>query len=97
MYMPFIKEDLICTHYHTDENEQSFTGQPSRRSFDRFNSSQVLFIINFYGSLSDRFTVEEGRAIEQQIATRLPLEAKSELSVFNWIRNSVVSSIPSIF
>lgn len=95
--MPFLKEDLSCTHYQTDDNQQLFTGQPTRRSFDRFNSSQVLFIINFYGSLSERFTIEEGRAIEQQIATRLPLEAKSELSVFNWIRNSATSSVPHIF
>lgn len=95
--MHFLKEDLRGTHYHTDDNKQLFTGQPTRRLFDRYNSSQVLFLINFYGSLSDRFTVEEGRAIEQKIADQLPMEAKSELSVFNWIRNSVTSSIPSIF
>ncbi len=95
--MPFLKEDLVATHYQTGTEEKTYTGQPTRRLFDRFNSSQVLFLINFYGSLSDRFTIEEGRAIEQQIATRLPMEAKSELSVFNWIRNSAMSTIPSIF
>lgn len=95
--MHFLKEDLTGTHYQTADNKQLFTGQPTRRLFNRFNSSQVLFLINFYGSLSERFTLEEGRTIEMQIATRLPYEVKSELSVFNWIRNSAKSSIPGIF
>lgn len=95
--MHFLKEDLTGTHYQPVDNKQLFTGQPTRRLFNRFNSSQVLFLINFYGSLSERFTLEEGRTIETQIATRLPNEVKSELSVFNWIRNSAKSSIPGIF
>ncbi|NOT51087.1 MAG: hypothetical protein HOP10_07395 [Chitinophagaceae bacterium] len=95
--MHFHKEDLSCTHYYPYDAKQLFTGQPTRRLFDRFNGSQVLFLINFYGSLADRFTLKEGQAIEKQIATLLPVEAKSEISVFNWIRNSATSSIPSIF
>ncbi|MEK7224454.1 MAG: hypothetical protein AAB221_02080, partial [Bacteroidota bacterium] len=67
--MHFLKEDLTGTHYQPADNKQLFTGQPTRRLFNRFNSSQVLFLINFYGSLSERFTLEEGRTIEMQIAT----------------------------
>lgn len=90
--MHFQKQDLTGTHYSgQDDNKQLFNGQPSRRLFDRFNSSQVLFLINFYGSLSGRFTLAEGRTIEKQIANELPAGMKSEISVFNWIRNSAAN------
>ena len=89
--MHFQKQDLEGTHYNWIENEDHlFTGQPSRRSFDRYNGNQVLFLINFYGSLSDRFTLREGKTIEQKIQQELPLEAKSEITVFNWLRDVVI-------
>jgi hypothetical protein len=86
--MAFLKQDLLNQHYSwPDEGAKlAFSGQPSRRSFDRFNGEQVLFMINFYGSLADKFSVEEGRKIEEQILNHLPMEAKSEISVFNWLR-----------
>ena len=88
--MHFQKQDMEGTHYNWSSAGENllFVGQPSRRSFDRYNGEQVLFLINFYGSLSDRFTIEEGRSIEKNILNDLPLEAKSEISVFNWIRNN---------
>jgi hypothetical protein len=88
--MHFQKQDLEGTDYNWIEEEKHlFTGQPSRRSFDRFNGNQVLFLINFYGSLSDRFTIHEGKCIERWLQHDLPLEAKSEISVFNWMRSIV--------
>jgi hypothetical protein len=97
-YMHFQKQDLTGTHYNLkDDRKELFMGQPTRRLFDRFNSSQVLFLINFYGSLSERFSLEEGRTIEMQIATRLPVEVKSEISVFNWLRNAAANHLPHIF
>jgi len=86
--MHFLKQDLLGEHYTWEEqaNKLLFSGNPSRREFNRYNGNQVLFIINFYGSLSDKFTVEQGRKMEELIMTRLPLEAKSEISVFNWLR-----------
>lgn len=96
--MHFQKQDLTGTHYNwKDDTTQLFTGQPSRRVFNRFNSNQVLFIINSFGSLLEKFTLEEGRLIEQQIANRLPSDTKSEISVFNWIRNSAASRMTNIF
>ncbi len=85
--MPFLKEDLTGLHYNwADKPEgEAYTGQPSRRLFDRFNGDQVLFLINFYGSLSEKFTLLEGRKMEELITNQLPLEAKSEISVFNWL------------
>jgi hypothetical protein len=85
--MLFQKQNLAGTHYEWNNGSTTlFNGQPSRRLFDRFNGDQVLFLINFYASLSDRFTLEEGRTIEHQIAHAMPDEIKSEISVFNWLR-----------
>jgi hypothetical protein len=86
--MVFQKQDMQSNHYKWSDNPGSllFEGQPSRRIFDRFNGDQVLFIINYYGSLLEVFTLQDGRRIEYEISHQLPLEAKSELSVFNWIR-----------
>ena len=87
--MHFQKQDMEGTHYKwMDEDEKHiFMGQPTRRLFDRFNGNQVLFLINFYSSLADRFSLEEARKIEYEIFNHLPLDHKSEISVFNWIRN----------
>ncbi|HET6994264.1 MAG TPA: hypothetical protein VFI06_04730 [Chitinophagaceae bacterium] len=88
--MQFQKEDLEGTFYDwSDDKQDLFTGRPSRRSFDRFNGNQVLFLINFYGSLSENFTLQEGKSLERRIQYELPIEAKSEISVFNWIRTKV--------
>jgi len=96
--MYFQKQDLTGTHYQPlDANTHLFTGQPSRRVFDRFNSSQVLFIINSCGAWFDRFTREDGRKIEQQIANHMPDGFRSEISVFNWIRITVTGATPHIF
>lgn len=90
--MHFQKQDLVGDHYHWKVEPNLFTGQPSRRLFDRANGEQVLFLINFFGSLSDRFTIEEGKMIESELSRRLPLEAKSEISVVNWIRQLDLAS-----
>lgn len=88
--MPFLKEDLASHQYHWDPTGESvFSGTPSRRAFNRFNGDQVLFIINFYGSLAEKFSVGEGRRMEELISNQLPLEAKSEISVFNWLRTAL--------
>jgi hypothetical protein len=86
--MHFQKQDMEGTHYNwpNDGEKILYIGQPSRRSFDPFNGNQVLFLINFYGSLSDRFTVKEGKEIEKQLLHHLPADLKSEISVFNWLR-----------
>lgn len=86
--MHFGKQDLEGTHYYWNGgNPNLFTGQPSRRSFDKFNGPQVLFLINYYGSMLDSFTLVEGKSIEKLILYKLPDDTKSELSVFNWIRD----------
>lgn len=81
------KEQLSGNYKWMPETENSpFTGSVSRRLFDRWNGEQVLFIINSLASLSDNFSLEEGRKAEHLIREGLPLTTQSELSVFKWLK-----------
>jgi len=95
--MHFNRQDMGCAHYTWDQNRDKvssvFAGQPSRRSFNRFNGDQVLFLINFYGTLSEDFNIRQARIIEWEIAHHLPVEIKSEVSVFNWIRDTATQPV----
>ncbi|MEI9944576.1 MAG: hypothetical protein WDN26_10200 [Chitinophagaceae bacterium] len=94
--MQFEKHHMVGQDYSWDkEGDSSFSGEPTRRLFDRFNGNQVLFIINFYGSLSGAFTLHDAREVEQKILNHLPLDAKSEISVFNWINKAMLLEQPN--
>lgn len=92
--MNFQKKDMEVGHYKWNDNpdHQFFSGEPSRRLFDRFHGDQVLFVINCYGSLTEKFTVREGKQIEMAIINQLPIDAKSEISVLHWIKS--LHSVP---
>jgi hypothetical protein len=83
-----LKEHLRKTHYNwtIGLNHSTQNNEPDRRVFDRFNGFQVLFIINYFGKSLGKQTVTDGLKIEELISAQLPLEVKSELSVFNWLR-----------
>ncbi|GAB3416196.1 hypothetical protein [Niabella aquatica] len=91
--MHFQKQDLVGTHYTWNKTQPSFSGQPSRRSFDKNNGDQVLFLINYYASLAGLSSLSEGRMIEQTITRDLPDNAKSEVSAFHWIRRSAFTAL----
>jgi hypothetical protein len=85
--MHFKKQDMEVGNYYWQAAswEEVFSGPPSRRLFDRFNGNQVLFIINSYAEMFEEFSTEEGKMIEKEISDNLPLDARSEISVLNWI------------
>jgi hypothetical protein len=85
--MHFKRQDLEIADYNWDNNSLNdvFSGHPSRRLFDRYNGNQVLFLINSYALIYEKFTVQDGKRIEKELYHNLPLNAKSEISVFNWI------------
>jgi len=88
--MAFSKQDLAGNYkWATEPGDHLLTGSPSRRLFDRWNGVQVLFIINSIAALSENFSIEEARKIESLINDRLPLDARSELSVFQWLQLEV--------
>jgi hypothetical protein len=45
-----------------------------------------LYIINFFGSLVGKLSMDDGLRIESLIAVGLPSELKSEIAVFNWLK-----------
>jgi len=86
--MEFLKKHLLSSHYNWENefNHSLFNNEPDRRSFDRFNGKQVLFLINHFGKSLGRLSLSEGQKIEALIWTQLPPNTKSELAVFNWLR-----------
>ncbi len=68
-----------------DQGPLSDDRTPSRRAFDRYNGHHVLFIINYYVTQANRFSKEYCQLLEKKISQDLPLDLRSELSVFNWL------------
>ena len=88
--MDFVRENLKGEHYtwNEDINLSTFQGQPSRRLFNRFDGYQVLFLINSFGSASGKIDEETGQKMESLIMHDLPLDARSEISVLNWLKEA---------
>jgi hypothetical protein len=95
--MHFLKEDLEGTHYNWNANPEKplFLGEPTRRLFDPHNGHQVLFLINYFGSTTTDFSKATGKLIEDKIMNQLPLNAKSEISVYNWIVEKIADKTES--
>ena len=90
--MSFSKKDLTGIYNWQPEHETPlFEGSASRRTFDRYNGDQVLFIINLLLERSGHSSVEQGREIEMLIINKLPFTSCSELTVFNWLEKEIVS------
>ncbi len=86
--MHFLKEQLNRNNNYSWPDEPTFTGDPSRRLFNRYNGNQMLFLINHYASLTEGFTVNNGVHVEDILINQLPLEAKSEISVLKWLKEN---------
>ena len=86
--MFYTKEHLFAGAYEWTglDGPTLFTGTPSRRTFDRYNGPQVLFIINYFGESVGKTTIADGRRTEELISMSLPLGVKSELSVMRWLK-----------
>ena len=89
--MRFLKEHLTG-HYEWESmgDDSRFTGDATRRSFDRFNGEQLLFMINLYLSMFKTATIEDGQKIEDFIANQLPFKNESEISVLSHLKESNV-------
>ncbi len=84
--MTFLKKHLLGIYDWTVETEQSlFEGEATRRLFNRWNGSQVLFVINIFLLNTNDPSVENGRKAEWLLLEKLPSGAKSEISVLQWL------------
>lgn len=88
--MSFTKEHLTGLYNWVPEKEASlFEGTPSRRTFDRYNGNQVIFIITLLLERLGNSSVEQGREIEMLIINKLPFASSSEHTVFNWLEKEM--------
>jgi hypothetical protein len=83
--MQFEKEHLVGETYNWLEINDKCR-QPDRRIFDRSNGNQLLNMINSFGESIGALSIDDGLRIEKLILDELPLEVKSEIGVFNWLK-----------
>lgn len=88
--MQFLKEHLSPGNYEWS-TDLVYNGDVSRRLFNRNNGDQVLFLINHYAAPKDKFNIEEGIQVQKMLKLELPVEAKSEKSVLQWLNDTLVA------
>ncbi|MGN6619310.1 MAG: hypothetical protein ACTHJ5_19195 [Ilyomonas sp.] len=84
--MFFQKQHLSQDNYHWAPGNYETPDVPTRKSFDRYNGDQLLHMINCFGTSIGKLSIDDGQKIEALIRTQLPLEVKSEIAVFNWLK-----------
>jgi hypothetical protein len=90
--MSFSKENLTGLYNWDSQKETSlFEGSPSRRTFDRYNGDQVVFIISKLSEKLGISSIEQAREMEKLIINRLPFTPCSELTVFNWLEKEMMA------
>lgn len=94
--MHFLKEHLSANNYSWI-NEATFTGEASRRVFDRYNGNQLLFILNLYASLIEGFTINMGLKIEDRLMNQLPRDKKSNISVLHWLNQTLPLTVSNTY
>jgi len=88
--MHFVKQDMKRLHYRWSTGSTPRESRhPDQRLFDPRDGDQVLFLINFYGSVSGRTSVQEGKYMEKRMNRDMPDDLNTEISVFNWMRNTI--------
>ena len=96
--MDFLEEHLNGKNYTWQANDKSSVlTQPDRRIFDRYSGNQILHMINFFGTSVGELTIHDGQKIEDIILRELPLEIKSQLAVYNWLRGKYLVTGTNLF
>ena len=91
--MLFSKEHLTGLYHWPAQDETSlFIGSATRRTFNRWNGNQVLFIINLLLEAIGTNSAEQGKKIEKLIINQLPFTPSSELTVFNWLHAEITKA-----
>jgi hypothetical protein len=89
------KTDLLYNDYEWNNtaDDVKFQGEPDRTTFTRHDGNDVLYIINFICQRMKYISKEHAGRIEMLIHDKLPLEVKSQKSVFNWIQNNYTAEL----
>ena len=65
--------------------------EPDRRLFDRYSGNQVLNMINYFMQYTGQGSLKQATVIETLLMDRLPMDVKSELSVFRWLSENITA------
>ncbi|MDB5232934.1 MAG: hypothetical protein JWN76_3739 [Chitinophagaceae bacterium] len=86
--MQFLKEHLSENGYNWSPTPKPIilTEAPDRRYFDRFSGDELLYMINIFDQCVGGLTLSDCQHIEKLIETQLPLDIKSRIGVFNWLK-----------
>ncbi len=84
--MMFLKENLLEDAYSWTSSAGKPDQFPTRMRFDRFNGDCVVRMINLFNILVMNVSILEGQTIEKLLQNELPLQANSEITVFNWLK-----------
>ena len=91
--MLFTKEHLSGLYNWLPESKTSlFEGLPSRRTFDRYNGNQVLFVITSLLERLGNVSIQKGREIEMRIINKLPFDSISELTAVSLLEKEMLTT-----
>lgn len=84
------KEDLLFSDYDwkNASDHVKFNGMPDRNMFVRYEGNDVLYMINCVCAAMNDTSRQHAANIERLIHEKLPIEIKSQNSVFNWLQEN---------
>ena len=94
--MTFLREHLSGSNYNWTLSNQVHKMKeltPTRNLFDRSNGNCILHMLNLFDELIVKLSVKDAQHLEFLLANELPSEAKSEMTVFNWLKETYIYSL----
>lgn len=87
------KHDLLFNDYDwtTLADHVKFQGAPDRNMFVRHEGNDVLYMINYFCNVMDYKTKTHAGRIEMLIHDKMPIEIKSQKSVFQWLQKEYIA------
>ena len=81
------KEDLVLTHYNWPAEEviAREDSAPTRRTFDRDNGVQIIWIANWFAAENNTFQKNDMARLEAMISDELPFTPLSEKTASEWL------------
>jgi len=84
----YSRSDLLFNDYEWNEphTHVKFQGEPDRNMFMRYEGNAMLYMINYACDIMNCRTKTEAGRIEILLHEKLPLEVRSQASVFHWLQ-----------
>ena len=82
------KSDLLFNDYTWNESAEhvKLQGVPDRNMFMRYEGNEILYMINYACETMDCKSKTEAGRMEILLHEKLPLEVKSQNSVYSWLQ-----------